>query len=69
MVFGENPQGGFAVFAAKQRPVNIGDEDAAGVRAPARTKRVRQFAALEATAGTEPSGYTETRFFVRESCS
>jgi hypothetical protein len=42
-------------IGAKQRPVNISDEDAGG-----------QFAAL---AGAAPTGYTETRFLVRESCS
>jgi hypothetical protein len=42
-------------IGAKQRPVNISDEDARG-----------QFAVL---AGAAPTGYTETRFLVRESCS
>ena len=42
-------------IGAKQRPVNISDEDAGG-----------QFAVL---AGAAPTGYTETRFLVRESCS
>jgi hypothetical protein len=42
-------------IGAKQRPVNISDEDAGC-----------QFAVL---AGAAPTGYTETRFLVRDSCS